>query len=60
MQTSPPDLKQSDLEAMQSVVQEEGQSRNLMLFGIAEENQQDMEHRLSETFDQLNEKPRIV
>ena len=59
VQTTPSDFKQSFREVMQEVAQEDGQSRNLMIFGLTEEKQQNLNQRVSEIFHQLEEKPRI-
>ena len=58
--TCPPDLKLSVREAVHEAVQEEGQTRNLMIFGLPEEKDQDLEKRIGEVFEQVEEKPRIV
>ena len=58
--TFPSDLKQSVREAVQDAVKEEDQSRSMMIFGLSEENQQDLELRITEVFQELDEKPRIV
>ena len=59
-QASPPDLKQSVREAVKEVAQEGDLARNMMVFGLAEEEQQDLEKRVSEILVELGEKPKLV
>lgn len=58
--TCPTDLKLSVREAVQEAVREQGQTRNLMVFGLLEEKDQDLEKHISEVFEQLGMKPRVV
>ena len=57
---SPPDLKLSVREAVHEAVQEENQTKKLIIFGLAEEKNQDLEQQIAEVFQHVDEKPRIV
>ena len=58
--TCPPELKHSVREAVHEAVQEEGQTRSLMIFGLKEEKDLNLEGKVVEVFEQMSEKPRIV
>ena len=46
--------------AMKEVVDEEDRSRNLVVFGLAEEEGEDLENKLCSVFQVMGEKPRVV
>ena len=46
--------------AVKTAVKEEDRSRNIMLFGVAEENEETVEEQAAVIFEQVEEKPRIV
>ena len=46
--------------AIKKAANEEDRSKNLMIFGLQEENDEDLESKVGEVLEHLNEKPRIV
>ncbi len=46
--------------AIKKAANEEDRSKNLMIFGLPEVNDEDLNSRVSEVLQHLNEKPRIV
>ena len=44
---------------VKDVAEERGRSRNLMVFGLVEEEEEDIVSKLGDVFEELREKPRV-
>ena len=53
---SPDSVKQ----AVKSAIAEEDRGKNIMVFGLGEENNEQLEEKMSEVFQELGEKPTLV
>ena len=46
-------------QAVKSVVEEEDRSKNVIVFGVKEEDEEKLETKISDIFQQVSEKPRV-
>ena len=46
--------------AVKSAVEEEDRTKNLMMFGVVEEKEEELEKKILEVLEQVDEKPRVA
>jgi hypothetical protein len=46
--------------AVKTAIKEEDRSKNLMVFGLGEEDEENLEEKISDLFTDLGEKPRVT
>ena len=52
--------QESRKKAVKTAIKKEDRSKNLMVFGLGEEDEENIETKIGELFNELGEKPRVV